>query len=546
MKKRPAFAFLVFLLVGINVQAQVWQWSVPVKGARKDGSTAYLWIPETVRKVKAVILAQHNMEEISIIENAHFRKEMEKLSFAIVWVAPSFDHFFRFNEGAGQVLDSFMSALADSSGYSELKYVPFVTVGHSAAASWPYYYTAWNPGRTLCAISVSGQWPWFRHPQFAPDIWEGRNIDYVPCLETMGEYEAADTWSAEGLKERKEHPLMPLSMLACPGEGHFAATDKKIAYIAYYIKKAAQYRLPENFTAGTVLKAIDPVRTGWLMEKWRADEAPHTRPAPVGSYRGDTTQAFWFFDEEMVRATERYQQQEGKKQPQLLGYMQDGAVIRQRNTHLQVHIPFHPLNDGVSFMLKGTFLDTVPGESERPPMWTGLPPGSSLSHAEKGGPIAINRVTGPFKKINDTTFRLDLRNGEAPHPKEYSLCFVATHPGDTAFKPAVQQAEMIVPARNTKGEPQQITFPPIGDKKAGIKRIKLQARSDKGLPVYYYIQSGPAYIKEGYLEFTPVPPRARFPVKVTVVAWQYGNSVVQTAEAVQRLFYLYKCEKVVR
>ena len=52
-----------------------------------------------------------------------------------------------------------------------------------------------------------------RDKWLCPDIWGERNINKIPCLETMGEYESAHTWSNEGLKERKEHPLLPLSML---------------------------------------------------------------------------------------------------------------------------------------------------------------------------------------------------------------------------------------------------------------------------------------------------------------------------------------------
>jgi hypothetical protein len=32
----------------------------------------------------------------------------------------------------------------------------------------------------------------FRHPSFAPDNWDAtQNVDRIPLLETMGEYEAA-------------------------------------------------------------------------------------------------------------------------------------------------------------------------------------------------------------------------------------------------------------------------------------------------------------------------------------------------------------------
>ena len=59
--------------------------------------------------------------------------------------------------------------------------------------------------------------------------------------------------------------------------------------------------------------------------------------------------------------------------------------------------------------------------------------------------------------------------------------------------------------------------------------------------VCYYVKEGPAEIKGDKLVLTKIPPRAKFPVKVTVVAWQYGRSgepQVQTAEAVEQSFYI--------
>jgi hypothetical protein len=46
---------------------------------------------------------------------------------------------------------------------------------------------------------------------------------------------------------------------------------------------------------------------------------------------------------------------------------------------------------------------------------------------------------------------------------------------------------------------------------------------------------------DGTLTFTPIPPRAKFPVKVTVVAWQFGRGIepkLKTAEPVERSFLL--------
>lgn len=134
---------------------------------------------------------------------------------------------------------------------------PLIAIGHSAAASWPYYLAAYKPERTLACISVSGQWPYHRDRWLCPDIWGERNINKIPCLETMGEYESAHTWSNEGLKERKEHPLLPLSMLACPAEGHFAYTPEKAQYIALYIKKAMHYGHVDPDQGGMVDGAME-------------------------------------------------------------------------------------------------------------------------------------------------------------------------------------------------------------------------------------------------------------------------------------------------
>lgn len=547
MKKFFLLAFLAlsFIEAFALKPTTEWQWSVLVRNAVENNglSRAFLWIPPNCTRIRGVVVAQHNMEEISILENPIFRKTMCEIGFAEIWCVPFFDHLFRFNQGADVAFNGMMDDLAELSGYTELKYAPIVPMGHSAAASWPYYFAAWNPGRTLAVISVSGQWPYFRNEQFAPDIWGDKTIDFVPCLETMGEYEAAVTWSTEGLKERQQHPLMPLSMLACPAEGHFAATDRKVAYLSLYIIKAIEYRYPKEETVGEPLKLIpiDPSKTGWLADKWRIGKEPVTEAAPVGRYIGDPAAAFWFFDEEMVRATLEYQKAYRYQKPQLVGFVQEGRMIPQRNSHLQVHPAFLPLKDGMSFQLTGAFYDTVPDVSTRLTDWTKLPVGFPLGHGS--GPIFIDKISGPFKKVNAKTFMISFDRSSNTKDKRMELVFQATHPGDRKYKPAVQQASMIVPAKNMDGIEQQLIFSKIPDQKEGTKSIRMIASTNSGMPVQYYILGGPAVIQGNRIIFTKIPPRCKFPVKVTVVAWQYGRSLspkIKTAEPVEQSFFLTK------
>jgi hypothetical protein len=553
--KVPSFRRGLLLLLGwcvvIRLQtaaAADWQWSILVKGSRENPgqARAFLWIPSNCQKARGVVVTQHNMEEISILENPKFRRTLTELGFAEIWVAPPFDHLFRFDAGAGGMFNGMMHDLADVSGYAELKSAPIVSLGHSAAASWPYYFAAWNPERTLAALSVSGQWPYFRDGgTFAPDIWGERNIDFIPCLESMGEYESANTWSSEGLKERQQHPLMPLSMLANPAQGHFASTDKKVEYLGLYLKKAVKYRMPKDRTgdAPPKLKPIDPRRTGWLVDQWRLNQEPTAPAAPVGEYKGDPAQAFWFFDEEIAKATERYQAEYRGLKPQLVGYVQDGKIVSQENSHLQVTLKFLPQEDGVTFKLSGAFYDAVPAGGPRLPQWTGLPVGAPIGHATRGGPISIERICGPFEKLGPDSFAIRFQKETTTNAQRYELVFAARHPGDKEYKPAVQQAHMFIPARNNEGAAQHITFPEISEQKAGVKSVKLEATSDARVPVYYSVRQGPAVVDGDTLKFTATPPRAKFPVNVAVIAWQYGRSIepkLKTAEPVERTFNIVK------
>src|SRR5690606_38551351 len=107
---------------------------------------------------------------------------------------------------------------------------------------------------------------------------------------------------------------------------------------------------------------------------------------------------------------------------------------------------------------------------------------------------------------------------------------------DARHKSMVQQ--LVVRATpNTEGAPQRLTFPVIEDQPAGLDSLKLAATSDAGAPVSYYVVEGPAEIEGDTLRFTAIPPRTKYPVKLTVVAWQFGRPVeprLMTAEPVER------------
>lgn len=537
--------FLTLCLAGIPGHASQYQWSVPVDAVlstETSGSPrAWLWIPPTCKQVRAVILGQHNLLEETIFDNPVFRQAAAENDMAIVWVSPAIDGIFRPDQGAGQVFEATLQALAQESGYSELAWAPIIPIGHSAMAGYPYQFAAWNPERTLVAISIKGTWPDARG---ADDFnFDNSRLNGVPLLFITGEYEDADGRAGKAASFRQRYPLSPLTMVADPGAGHFDFHDRLARYMGLYLHKVARYRLPEKSPlAGPVpLKPIDPAKNGWLYDRFRRDAMPKAAPAPLNQYTGPKDESFWAFDGELARATDVYTLQYRLKKPQLLGYVENGELQPQNpQKHEQVVLKFAPQPDGQTFKISGSFIDTVP--EGRPTDWTGLPTGSPIKHSPNGVPIDVEVTTGPLKKVADDTFAIQFgRIGFDNGKRSGAIWFQATHDGDDEYKRAAQQAALNIPIRNTAGTPQNLTFDSIPNQPVGVTSLPLRAVSSAGVPVSYYVQEGPADVEGTTLKFSPLPPRAKTPLKVTVVAYQWGRATepkLQSATPIARTFYL--------
>lgn len=535
MIKKILFIALL-ICFGKVVNAQVWQWCVKVDkkvtGETNEFPQAFLWIPENCVKVRAVVFTQHNMTEEGMLEHPVFRRTMKDLGIAEVWVTPGFAATFDFTKDDGDVFKYMMKLLAGVSGYSELEQVPVIPLGHSAYASFPWNFAAWNPGKTLALVSFHGDAPLTKltgNGMPNPD-WGDRTIDGVPALFIMGEFEWWEERIKPGFDYVSKHPQAPITFFADAGHGHFDYSDAVIEYICLFIKKAAAQRLPQNrkIDKPNQLLPVKP-QNGWLMDRWHKDSLPTAAAAPYKKYKGDKYSSSWVFDKEQADATENFYATARGKINQSIGYIQLGDTIKPTSNHAQFVLKFIPLSDGISFNLKAFYADT-----------TKIKPAPFHPIAN---PV-ITRICGSVKKINDTTFQLSFyRMGFNNSKRSNDVWLLASGKADDQYKSAVQQAEIKIPLFNTKGMAQQIFFKPIGNQQRAAKRVKLEAVSNAGLPVSFYVKEGPAVIMDNEIKFTTIPPRARFPIKVTVVAWQYGinnEPFVQSAKPVENTFYIIK------
>ncbi len=515
--------------------AAEWQWSVTMPGvvsAQTDApSQAFLWIPPTCRAVNAVVIGTHNMTEETLFENALFREGMAQADMAIVWITPGWDMQWNVESGCQAAFERMMEDLADASGYDELRFCPVVPLGHSAMATYPWNFAAFNPERTLAVVSLHGDAPRTNLTGYggANIEWgRTRNIDGIPGLMIEGEYEWWEARVNPALAFRMMYPESCVSFLCDAGRGHFDVADRTAAYIALFLQKALAYRLPERKDEGkpVALKRLNP-KEGWLAERWRGNGAKRAKPAPYFSYKGDAHDAFWYFDEEMARLTEEiYRQEASKPEMQYIGIRQNGAWgVYDAKSHVKITVPFLPDADGLTFHLNAVYTDS-----------THVKP--TNNHA-LDTPV-ISRICGPVSQVDDTTFTVSFyRMGMYNKRRSGDIYLLASSAGDARYKSAVQEFQLHIPYRNTGGKRQHILFPDISDVAEGTQAVTLRAVSDCGLPVGYYVKEGPAEVKGDSLIFTPVPPRAKFPLKVTVTAWQYGLAgTVQTAEPVERSFYI--------
>src|SRR5512142_2467728 len=83
-------AALSLVAGALPARAVVYQWSTPleevVSRESKGHPRAFLWIPERCQRVRAVVIADQNMEEEQLFGNAEFRKTLSDLDFALVWI----------------------------------------------------------------------------------------------------------------------------------------------------------------------------------------------------------------------------------------------------------------------------------------------------------------------------------------------------------------------------------------------------------------------------------------------------------------------------
>ena len=373
----------------------------------EEGSRAYIRLPRDAEKVKAVLYCHQNMTEEVLFRSDVFCRRMDSLGVAMAFVQRGSQNW-NTADSCQQRFERIMKDFAAGTGHPEIAEAPIIPFGHSAQATFPWNFAAWNLDRTLCIISFHGDAPRTNLCGYGRENVEWgrtRNIDRIPGLMIEGEYEWWEARVRPALAFRMMYPDSRISFLCDAGKGHFDLCEETQEYIAKFIAKSMENPRPEG---------------GVLYSRWRAD----------GSESDDPHDCFWYHDREMVELTKaRYRESVGKKM-QYLGARIDGKEVPYDPKR---HIKMNATLSSDEFTIEPYFCDENHGSH-------------SDTHADVKPRVVL--ISGPAIQTGEYTFRVDPEYfGHDPQRLWSGITVSLEADGDSLYKSAVQEVNLRVAPR---------------------------------------------------------------------------------------------------
>lgn len=365
----------------------------------EEGSRAYLRLPQKTDSVSALLYCHQNMTEEVLFRSERFREAMDSLGVAMAFIQRGSQNW-DVAKGCQERFDSIIADFAKGSGHPEIARAPVIPFGHSAQATFPWNFAAWNPERTLCIISFHGDAPRTNLCGYGRENVEWgrtRNIDRIPGLMIMGEYEWWEARLLPALAFRMMYPESRISFLCDAGKGHFDLCEETQDYIAKFIAKSLENPRPEG---------------GVYYSRWFED----------GSASDDPHEKFWYHDEEMANLTkERYSKTGGKKMQYLSAELGGKMIPYDAGRHIKMNAE------------AGTGEFTV-----RPLFVNASHDAESKEHA--GAKSRVTVISGPVVRTGEYTFRFDPDYfGKDPKRQWTGITLCIENDGDIEYKPAVQE-----------------------------------------------------------------------------------------------------------
>ena len=524
----------------------------------KTTARAYLWVPEECKKLQGILVLGGNVPEMMLAAHPEIRKVCRENNLGIVWCPASFFNTKRYGpekkvpgkEGV-VFLQQLLNGLAETSGYPEVATVPWIPIGESGHLLMSDALVEEGNGRAIAGI-------WLKNNHLPPHDRTTPALVVFGSAQEWGQ-DKPDTnnhttflnrWASNAtgyemvVNERKAHPDWPLTYAIDGQSGHFDCSEKVATITARFIDNVVKARLPDD--GSTNLRSVD-LSKGWLADM----PAPgHQATTPV-PWNDATNRAMpWFFDKASAEEAQALGKVDWNSKTQLPAFADTNGTVMPFifNGISSISINCQPKTytnavtgavtnapviitdaDGITFHLRGVLLDTVPEN------FVGAGAGAKLEKTP-GDPV-VEWTSGCIEPLGKGSFRVAI---DRCWPSQATYLAVR-QPGRESVRGIVQPGGVDLRGMNNEGKPQKISFDPIPDVKAGTESIQLKATSDSGLLVRFFVDAGPAIIQGDKLVFTKIPANAKFPLTVTVGAWQFGRWAepkIKKADIVKQSFHI--------
>ena len=514
-----------------------WQWQTTLTLTNQSGaiykSSPFLWIPPTCKKIKAVIVSSTAVLEQTTVEDSLIRAVCAKYGIAILWSSSQFYHDDA--SCVGQI-KQMLSTFSSLSGYSELNTVPWIPIGHSACIPMVRYIINKMSDRVAFAIMHKTSKSFGASPN-------------IPIIVTNGEYMEWDSYGIDlkaNIVTDKTYPNVIaartnsqqlLSFYSCPNTGHFDCSKPLMINIANWIDAICSLRFDANGNLKPILQ-----NQGWIAGLSVPGYVGMT-PIPYSEANTNQRNNPWFPSQATAQAAYDMANVSMSRKAQIAGFS-NAQGSYETGWFRAIFRPTIP----TSWNEDGTFnVNSVPYFKMPQGLYpkTGTYDSLSLDFGKyypffnrndtfnnSGNAIHVEVMSGNMKKINNFTFEYIPRYNSPTY-------LIVRQLGNNIFRSTVQPGQFTF-TPNTSGFENLITFPAIADQLSSTSTpIDLRETSSSGLKVMFVVVSGPAHIDENnklMIDGKNIPPRAIFPIIVTVKAYQLGSLTVKTPPEIVRTF----------
>ncbi len=497
---------------------------------------------------------------------------------------PNYLSFDFTRPSAAAKMDSIIHAFAVMSNHPELVNSPFIPMAHSAYLDFPFHVAMRDNTKCIAAIPIKSGVPniykFYKAGggSYAPA--SNNNMKDVPILfyaqgnlpETIdgmfknGTGRLRPTTQSEGagftgIYRNDDGTGVYKSGMEYGGclkdiyEGHFNAMPRALHILAMFIDKACAARLPDTYPTDPnvkpVLKSLDFTK-GWLVDQnffTSKDTSKYHQPAPYNQFAGNKKGTEWYLDEELARTCEQVALADYfKKVEQFTILKLDGTP----DTLFEAVYSYHK-NDGIKFMDSTNIMKLTVSSFDKPwPIDTAsantkdslkvpmklstkvLLDTSVTSLPITNLPVKTRCNASCFKDLGtdssgNLTFKLRFTRFTSS-AGGYTQNYVSLYKeGNNTVAASLRNVRIDRTQSSLLGlKNQSITFPHVNNIDANTRSVTLKATASSGLPVEYFVRSGPAVIVGNQLVITQIHEGTKFPVPITVGAYQVGTTGATT------------------